>query len=93
MGMKAQEQIDGCFARARPDELLFVLREGDVLAPALIDAWAEQYRKKHLDRGTQGRELARVINKYTDAKELAVAMLGRQGLNVNVTVSIKTEAS
>lgn len=74
MGIKAQEQIDGCFAKAALDEPLFVLRASDKMAPDLVRKWASDFQKRHVRRGTQGRELAKAILKYEDAMETAAKM-------------------
>lgn len=74
MGIKAQELIDGCFAKASLDEPLFVLRGTDSLAPGIVRDWAERYRLKKLAQGVTGHELARAISKHTDALALAKAM-------------------
>lgn len=47
MGIKKQELIDGCFARAADDEPLFVLRAQDMTAPRLVRQWAEAFRAHH----------------------------------------------
>jgi hypothetical protein len=74
MGIKAQELIDGCFARAALDEPLFVLRAQDVSAPALVREWAEQFRQDHIDNRTAGYALAKAIAKHTEALEVADKM-------------------
>ncbi|HXZ86498.1 MAG TPA: hypothetical protein VEI82_13525 [Myxococcota bacterium] len=42
MGLKKQELIDGCFAKAADDEPLFVLRATDKIAPAVVHFWILQ---------------------------------------------------
>jgi hypothetical protein len=74
MGIKAEEMNSGCFARAALDEPLFVLRAQDKSAPALVRQWAERFRADHVKAGTAGHELARAIDKYTDAMEVARSM-------------------
>lgn len=74
MGIKAQELIDGCFARADLDEPLFVLKSTDILAPAIVREWAERYRQKHIDQGSKGHVLADAIHKHTEALDLATQM-------------------
>lgn len=43
MGLKKQELIDGCFAKAADDEPIFVLRATDKFAPAIVREWARQF--------------------------------------------------
>lgn len=45
MGLKAQELVDGCFAKAADDEPLFVLRARDVIAPDVVRYWAHEARQ------------------------------------------------
>lgn len=71
MGIKAQELIDGCFAKASLGEHLFVLRETDPSTPAIIREWARMYRERKLAAGVTGHELARCISKHTEALNLA----------------------
>jgi hypothetical protein len=40
MGIKSQELIDGCFAKAADDEPIFVLRAQDMLASHFVREWA-----------------------------------------------------
>jgi hypothetical protein len=42
MGTKLQEMRDGCFARAKDDEEMFVLLARDLSAPAKVREWAIQ---------------------------------------------------
>lgn len=74
MAIKAIERINGCFARAEEKEPLFVLKSTDKLAPAVVRAWATAYRQKHIDAGTEGHKLAKVIEKHTDALDVADEM-------------------
>lgn len=74
MGIKAQELIDGCFAKAALDEPLFVLRATDKTAPEMVRKWAAEFHRRHIRRGTQGRELAKAILKYEEALEVAAKM-------------------
>lgn len=71
MGIKHQELIDGCFARAAPDEHIFVLRGTDPSTPEVIRFWAGLYRERKLTDGVVGHELAKAIKKHTDALEVA----------------------
>lgn len=41
---KLEELKHGCIAKAADDELVFVLRAQDAIAPATIRFWAEQFR-------------------------------------------------
>lgn len=54
MGTKAQELVDGCFAKAADDEPLFVLRAQDTFAPALIRAWRNYFWNAHTVAGPNG---------------------------------------
>lgn len=74
MGTKAEELVDGCFARAAADEPLFVLRARDPLAPQIVRKWADRFRTAHLNHNTQGRALAKAILKYEDAMDTASKM-------------------
>jgi len=74
MGIKAQEMIDGCLAKAAPGELIFVLRETDDSAPDLIREWAARFRQRHIDAGTAGPRQAKAILKYFDALATADKM-------------------
>ena len=75
MATKRQELVDGCFARARDDEPLFVLRATDELAPELVREWARQYRaQKAADPPTQRAEHERREAKYREALQLATEM-------------------
>lgn len=74
MGIKSQELVNGCFAKASPDEPLFVLRATDKMAPGLVRKWAEQFRQHHLKAGTEGHALAKAISKHTEALAVADAM-------------------
>lgn len=67
MGLKKQELIDGCFAKAGEDEPLFVLRATDTLAPGVIREWARQYALKKGNLGIHEP-------KYKSALALADAM-------------------
>ena len=44
MGTKNNPSAYDCYANAEPDEPMFVLLARDLKAPALVRAWAEQYR-------------------------------------------------
>jgi hypothetical protein len=74
MGTKLQEMQSGCFAKAAPDEPLFVLRAQDRNAPKLVRRWAEDLRQYHIRNGTSGHDLAKAISKYTEAMETADLM-------------------
>lgn len=70
MGLKKQELIDGCFAKAADDEPIFVLRGQDKLAPELVREWARRFATHHLymQQGTYWNK------KYREAMALADAM-------------------
>lgn len=74
MGIKSQEIVDGCFAKAAMDEPLFVLRATDKSSPAFVRQWAEKFRQHHLKAGTSGFDLAKAIAKHTEALQVADAM-------------------
>lgn len=44
MGTKKSELKDGCFAKAKDNEPIFVLRAQDEIAPYIVTKWAETYR-------------------------------------------------
>lgn len=50
MGTKLDELRDGCFARAKDDEPMFVLLGRDRQAPTLVRQWAEN-RKAEIELG------------------------------------------
>lgn len=75
MSNSASQAVQGCWAKAQVlNEPVFVLRAQDKSSPALVRAWAEQFRQAHIDLGTSGHALASVITKHTHALEVADAM-------------------
>lgn len=46
MAEKNVERERGCFAAAKEDEPLFVLRSTDELAPAIVRLWAAMYEQQ-----------------------------------------------
>lgn len=71
MGIKAQELVDGCFAKAKLDTRMFVLLDTDPSFAPVVRYWAALYRERKLQEGAEGHELARCIVKHTSALELA----------------------
>ena len=61
MAIKAVERETGCFAKAFEDEVLFVLRAKDPLAPKVVRFWAElaeRSGKHEPEKCTEARECA-----------------------------------
>lgn len=71
MGIKKDELVNGCFAKAADDEPLFVLRATDKLAPALVREWARQFAVSEMVRVNGNSFFQR---KYREALALADAM-------------------
>lgn len=75
MSNSAAQAVQGCWAKTQAlGEPVFVLRAQDKSSPALVRAWAEEFRQAHINLGTSGHALASVISKHTHALEVANAM-------------------
>lgn len=79
LGQLVLRQEGGCFAKASPDEPLFILRAQDSIAPHLIRMWAETLERMtevHLALKWQDRmdERERIYAKINEARAIADAM-------------------
>lgn len=77
MGTKNNPGQYDCYAKAEPDEPMFVLLARDKLAPALVLAWAME-QKRLID---EGRRPAEEIDKVGEAMACAHNMIAWQRRN------------
>lgn len=69
MAIKAIERKNGCFAKAFEDEVLFVLRAKDLLAPGIVREWAkraEQSGAHEPEKITEARRCADAMEQWWD---------------------------
>lgn len=45
MGMKAVDAVSGCWAKAAPDDYVFILKSSDSLAPGIVREWARRFQE------------------------------------------------
>jgi len=66
MGLKRDEAVSGCFAKAADDEPLFVLRATDKLAPAAVAFWISLAKRAGTPEPklAAARELLAAFEKY-----------------------------
>lgn len=66
MAVKAVERESGCFAKAAEDEVLFVLRAKDPIAPRIVREWAKMAVGLHeKEKIEEALEVAREMEKWT----------------------------
>src|SRR5436190_23199118 len=66
MGTKNNPGKFDCYAKADPDEPIFVLRANDPLAPFLVDAWAKACASGHHDpaKVVEARDCAQAMRNW-----------------------------
>ena len=71
MGTKANPCAHDCYAKALPDEPMFVLLARDLDAPRVVEEWA-RLRKIDVDTGLRPKEDAVLVNEaYECARAIA----------------------
>ena len=79
MGTKKSELKDGCFAKAKDNEPIFVLRAQDKIAPYIVIEWAETYKTICEVKGCWGKKQKA---KFNAAMRTSKAMYNWQGRKI-----------
>jgi hypothetical protein len=60
----------GCLGKAADDEPVFILRAQDMLAPALVEQWANDAERHgcSADKVSEARALARLMRRWPTSK-------------------------
>ena len=69
MGTKNNPGKFDCYAKAHPDEPIFVLRANDPLAPALVRTWAHSYATNCGEEPTADQS-AKILEAYQCARAM-----------------------
>lgn len=70
MGTKAQEERNGCWAKAMDGEVMFILLARDIGAPALVRAWADE----RMEQITAGMRPKADLEQVQEAYQCATRM-------------------
>ena len=70
MGTKKDPGVYDCYAKAEPDEPMFVLLARDPIAPALVDRWANRAEAAGKDVGkvAEARKLAEEMRAWAKSR-------------------------
>lgn len=72
MGSKSNPGKYDCYAKAEPDEPMFILLARDLYAPALVDRWANMREETFKRGGSSGEpeEMAKIAEARKCANEM-----------------------
>lgn len=76
MGTKLQPGVVDCYAKAEPDEPMFILLARDASAPQLIEMWAD-LRERHDEEAAvvaEAREIAEQMRAWRDHNREPIAV-------------------